>query len=103
MIELFCRDNHADRVKLPAALCDECRELLDYAMKRIDRCPYGEEKPTCANCPIHCYKRDRREQVRRVMRYSGPRMVRRHPVLAVRHLIDGKTDPGPPRPAKRKA
>ncbi len=29
-----------------------------------------------------------RERVRVVMRYAGPRMLFRHPILAVRHLLD---------------
>ena len=31
-----------------------------------------------------------REEVREVMRHSGPRMLRRHPLLAVAHLLDGR-------------
>jgi hypothetical protein len=61
-------------------------------MSRLDRCPYFPNKPTCANCPTHCYKPDMREQVRAVMRYAGPRMLIKHPILAVFHLIDGKLD-----------
>jgi hypothetical protein len=30
-----------------------------------------------------------REQVRAVMRYAGPRMLWRHPILALEHLWDG--------------
>ena len=56
---------------------------------RLDKCPFLEGKTTCANCPVHCYKSDMREKVREVMRYSGPRMTLRHPILAVFHLIDG--------------
>jgi hypothetical protein len=55
------------------------------------RCPFGADKPTCANCTIHCYRAEMREQVREVMRYSGPRMMWRHPLLALAHLlIDGR-------------
>ena len=100
MIGIFCHDHHAVRTDSSRELCDECRQLHDYAMRRIEKCPYGEEKPTCAKCPIHCYKRDRREQVRRVMRYSGPRMLRLHPVLAVRHILDGRSNPNPVRPGE---
>jgi hypothetical protein len=80
-------------------LCLECSELLDYALARLDRCPFQDNKPTCAKCPVHCYKPDMREKVRVVMRYAGPRMLRRHPVLAVLHLVDGfrKTPDGPRR------
>jgi hypothetical protein len=31
-----------------------------------------------------------REQIRVVMRYAGPRMLRNHPVLDLQHLIDGR-------------
>ncbi len=87
MIEMYCRARHGTRSR---ALCDRCTALHDYAMQRIDKCPYCLAKPTCANCPIHCYKPDMRERVRTVMRYAGPRMMRRHPVLAVLHILDGR-------------
>lgn len=86
MIELYCRDRHDGR---GGTLCDDCSELRDYAMQRIDKCPFCLSKPTCVNCPIHCYQPDVRERVRTVMRYSGPRMLGRHPVLAVLHKLDG--------------
>jgi hypothetical protein len=31
-----------------------------------------------------------RERVRTVMRYAGPRMLKRHPYLAVMHILDGR-------------
>ena len=33
-----------------------------------------------------------REKIRTVMRYSGPRMITVHPVLAIRHLIESKAE-----------
>lgn len=88
MISRYCRDRHSSR----GALCEGCAALEAYAMARLDCCPYRPDKPTCANCPTHCYKADMREQVRVVMRYAGPRMLLRHPLLAILHLIDGKRD-----------
>jgi hypothetical protein len=82
LTRIFCRNSHR------RDLCPECIELLIYAGKRLDKCPYGERKPACADCPVHCYKPDMRERIRAVMRHAGPRMVWRHPVLAVFHLID---------------
>jgi hypothetical protein len=97
MVGLFCRDKHGGG----DPLCDDCRDLMEYAEKRLDKCPFGAEKPTCTNCPIHCYKADRRAQVKAVMRYSGPRMMFRHPVFAFRHWIDGfKKAPPRGHPAK---
>ena len=86
MIRIYCRDRHAQAV----GLCADCEALRLYAEQRLDRCVFGVEKPTCANCPVHCYKRDRREQIRVVMRYAGPKMLLKHPVLAIWHLLDGK-------------
>lgn len=87
MIGIYCRDHHGGR---GPKLCDSCGALWSYAQARVARCPYGADKPTCFNCPIHCYRKEMRERVREVMRYAGPRMLRRHPVLAIRHILDGR-------------
>jgi hypothetical protein len=92
MIGIYCRDHHQTK----GELCNECRELLEYARFRLKNCPFQENKTTCGNCPIHCYKTGRREKIREVMRYSGPRMIRQHPLLAIGHMLDGlKKEPGP--------
>lgn len=85
MIRIHCRDHHAP----VNGICGECQQLLDYAAMRLERCRFGVEKPTCANCPVHCYQRARREQVKGVMRYAGPRMLWERPVMSVRHWLDG--------------
>lgn len=86
MIEMYChQQHHSDH------LCDDCQGLLDYAMSRIDKCPFKADKPTCAKCPVHCYKPEMRERVRQVMRFSGPRMILQHPTLALMHMWDGST------------
>ena len=82
MISLYCRECH----KTQKDLCATCAELLTYVKTRLDKCPYAGNKPTCATCPIHCYKPQQRRQIRQVMRYAGPRMMRSHPILAIRHL-----------------
>ena len=69
-------------------LCPQYQALLDYAHQRLERCRFGEDKPSCTRCPVHCYKPAMREQIRQVMRYSGPRMLLHNPVLAIRHLWD---------------
>ncbi|MBW6466574.1 MAG: nitrous oxide-stimulated promoter family protein [Brevefilum sp.] len=86
MIALYCRSHHDPP---PGHLCPDCQSLAEYAHQRIDRCPYELKKPTCVKCPIHCYKQDLREEIRTVMRYSGPRMLLHHPILAIYHLVDG--------------
>jgi hypothetical protein len=91
MIRTYCRAKHASET----SLCGECADLEAYTRQRLEKCPYGEAKPTCANCPIHCYQPERREQVRRVMAFAGPRILWRHPVLAVRHMLDGSREAPP--------
>jgi hypothetical protein len=85
MVGCYCRDHHA----AGAALCPECLGLLGYAAGRLERCRFGLEKPVCARCPVHCYQHTRREQVKAVMRYAGPRMLWRHPILSLLHWLDG--------------
>jgi hypothetical protein len=98
MVRIYCHDLHAE----DHGLCAGCSALMDYATRRLDRCVFGDDKPTCANCKVHCYSAAMREQVRIVMRYAGPRMITRHPVLALAHVIDGRR-PAPElqRPAPR--
>ena len=87
MIALYCRRQH----KTPkGTLCPECRQLHDYALMRIDKCPFMETKTFCSACKTHCYRPEMREQIRAVMRYAGPRMLFHHPVAAVKHLLVGR-------------
>jgi len=87
MVAIWCADHHAAASR-DGETCAECRTFLAYAERRLEKCPYGEAKPTCAKCPIHCYKRAQREQAREIMAYAGPRMTYRHPWLALMHLVD---------------
>lgn len=93
MIEMYCRHHHDgyDRhAKGEDSLCPACRELTAYVDARIDRCPMGENKTTCKDCPIHCYSAEKRERIRQVMRYAGPRLTFTHPLLTYHHLKDGR-------------
>jgi len=85
MIQIYCKGTHQSK-----ELCDECSNLWEYAELRLDKCPFGVEKPTCENCTVHCYKPEMRQQIREVMRYAGPRMIWHHPVMAIRHLIHNR-------------
>ena len=85
MISIFCIRHHGTK-----NICNDCRQVLDYSMERLKKCPFGKDKPTCANCLVHCYQPIMRGRIREIMRFSGPRMIYRHPVLAIRHLLDGK-------------
>ena len=73
-------------------MCSDCRAILDYADQRLDKCPFGADKGPCSKCEIHCYKPEMRDRVHEVMAYADPRMMKKHPVLAVKHLLDGRKD-----------
>ena len=84
MIQLYCKNHHGLTVKD----CPSCSELQNYALDRLNHCPFSEGKTSCKNCPIHCYKPGIKDDIKQVMRYSGPRMMLRHPVLTAFHFID---------------
>ncbi|MBT8048331.1 MAG: nitrous oxide-stimulated promoter family protein [Xanthomonadales bacterium] len=86
MTRIYCEHHHSSHDG--AGLCPECNRLMQYAGRRLEKCPYGEQKPTCANCPIHCYKPAQRQMARDVMLFAGPRMPWRHPLRALNHLLD---------------
>jgi len=88
MIRIFCCAHHRTQSEL---LCPACTDLWDYATERLNKCPYGENKGACSKCKIHCYKPDMRKQITDVMRFSGPKMVTKHPLLAIDHLLRMKS------------
>ena len=81
MISLYCRKQHHGQ-----SLCKECQTLCRYAHQRIDCCPFMESKTFCSNCSVHCYQKEQREQIRRVMRFSGPRMLLHRPLMVIQHM-----------------
>lgn len=85
MLQRYCSDHHGRK----DGLCGSCAALLDYSMERLTRCPFGEEKPTCSKCHVHCYKTEMRDMVKAVMRYSGPRLMKTNPILALKHVVHG--------------
>lgn len=87
MIALYCRKKHGTRI-----LCPDCAALDAYARQRSDRCPMMETKTFCSNCKIHCYRPEMRQRIREVMRFSGPRMIFHHPVMALRHVIETRKE-----------
>jgi hypothetical protein len=88
-VHFYCRRRHAERprdrfelkavdvdavVGSPVSLCAECRRLLAHAMTKRLACPMSP-KPACKHCPKHCYHPAYRQRIRKIMRYSGTRML----------------------------
>ena len=82
MIELYCC-HHLKQDTMP----DEYQHLTEFACRRLDHCKYGEQKTACKNCPTHCYAPKEREQIRKIMRWAGPRMIFYSPIAAINHLL----------------
>ena len=95
MIDMYCAAHHGGGPR-----CADCNDLFDYAQRRLQRCVFGDAKPNCAKCVVHCYTKDMREKIRIVMRWAGPRMLLRHPILGTRHLLADRK-PIPLSPNKR--
>lgn len=85
MFKMYCKAKHRTK-----ELCSDCSSLLEFAFRKLDKCPFGNEKPTCLECSIHCFRKEQKEKIREIMRYSGPRMLTRHPYFAIMHLLDKK-------------
>ena len=84
MVSLYCHRHHSTSV---GVLCATCSHFCQYAHTKLDRCPYGQHKPTCNKCPVHCYKPVMRDMAKTIMVYAGPRMILHHPIMAIRHLL----------------
>ena len=85
MIKIYCRKKHKSKKN---ELCDECKELFDYANKRLDICKFGDDKKFCSKCPIHCYKNDMKVKVKDVMKFSGPRLLFYKPDQLIKHIFE---------------
>lgn len=91
MVAIYCKGHHPAETRTESshageALCETCKALDDYAVLRTMRCRKMGEKISCDLCENHCYAKEPREKIREVMRYSGPRMMKYHPIAAIRHL-----------------
>lgn len=94
MVKIYCKAHHKETTW---ADCQDCQEFLAYAHEKLDRCPYGQNKPTCNKCPVHCYKPHMRAKAKEIMVYGGPRMLLPHPIMAIKHLL-AERQPVPGKP-----
>lgn len=85
MVGLFCHGVHGSP---KGSLCPERAELLAYAQKRLERCPFMETKTFCSQCRVRCYAPAEQEKIREVMRYAGPRLIFHHPLMCAQHGVD---------------
>ncbi|MDY0234818.1 MAG: nitrous oxide-stimulated promoter family protein [Gudongella sp.] len=85
MIDIFYKNkNHREQYTTT-----EIEELKNYCKSRILNCPVILEKTFCSSCKIHCYDEKHRAFIKKVMKYSGPKMIFFHPILLIKHLLLG--------------
>ncbi len=92
MIKIYCRKKHGSKND---NICESCNEIFQYASERLLKCPFGDEKGACADCKIHCYHKHKRDEMRKIMRFSGPRMMLYYPMDFLQHIFKdrGKNKP----------
>lgn len=73
-IQVYCKHHHT--LHSGQTMCDECQQLLTYAQKRREACPY-DPKPACKNCQTHCYAQRYRTKIKEVMKFSGIYFIKR--------------------------
>ena len=66
---------------------EEREELKAYALKRLDNCRHGDDKSFCSHCTTQCYSPKYKAKIKEVMRYSGPRIIFYHPLMAINHVL----------------
>lgn len=84
MIMKYCKGN-----KHLSTLCESCSKLIEYVNDRVDNCPFAETKTFCSFCEIHCYEKNMQEEIKKVMRYSGSRMIFSNPIITLDHVFQG--------------
>lgn len=81
MIKIYCRGNKH------LTPCDDCINLVKYAHDKLEGCKFKENKSFCSKCSVHCYRTDMRAKIKKVMKYSGPRMLIYSPIMAFKHIL----------------
>ena len=97
MTEIFCHAHHDTK----EGMCPECEDFYLYAVKRLACCPFGEKKPVCGSCKIHCFGKGYKEKAKEIMAFSGPILILNHPYLSSRNFLAlFRTAPDKPTAAK---
>ena len=100
-LDVYCRCRHTSvtrkRADVPGfdvsaiarkevTLCSDCTRLLTHAFVKRSRCPMNP-KPACKNCTRHCYHPTFRNEIRKVMRFSGTRLLLTGRIDYIFHLL----------------
>ena len=89
MVQIYCSGHHSDTVKgdiirrgiletldlRETCLCRECASLLVHGLVKRINCPF-DPKPRCKHCTEPCFSGEYRDFVKKVMRYSGLKLIK---------------------------
>ena len=95
MIRMYCQAHHQNK-----PLCNSCTELFSYAKIKYDNCLFGDEKPVCSVCTVHCYNPFNRGKIKEVMRFAGPRVYVGRPCERITRNILKRKFSGKMKPVK---
>ncbi len=93
MIKLYCMHNHKEYHKIynktfgSKSICKECEDVYNYACERTSKCRFISTKTFCSACTSHCYKKDMKEKIKKIMFFSGKRMIFHNPAVALKHIF----------------
>lgn len=90
VVDLMIDIYYKKKIKKDISKRAEKEDLKKYCAYRLSLCPFKDKKTFCSNCKIHCYDKVHKELIKEVMRYSGPRMLLYHPIIAIKHVIESK-------------
>jgi len=87
-ISIYCRENHLKQgiEVYKNGYCKECYGLLQYALKKNENCPF-DPKPQCKHCKVHCYSKEMRQKIRKVMKFSGIYLIKHGRIDLILHYF----------------
>ena len=68
MIRRHCRRVH----RASATPCPDCEQLTAAMLRRLRRCPHGDQKPSCPRCEVRCFTTQELDEIRVVMHAASP-------------------------------
>jgi hypothetical protein len=89
MVQIYCCHYHSDKLKgdiirrgiletldlRETRLCSGCAGLLGHGLVKLVNCPF-DPKPRCKRCTEQCFSGEYRIFVKKVMRYSGLKLIK---------------------------
>ena len=63
------------------------RGVLFIFRKKTRLLSLRREETRLRKCKIHCYGKGYKERAKEIMAFSGPKLLLKHPILSMRHIM----------------